>query len=250
MPAIERILAQLPAAQKYFLDFLPHKKEYEKTLPKNKQYIRIQNLLKNENTLKIQMCFLKSIGPIYTDFLTILQQIGPLFHMLFKHVKEMLKKYICRFIKAEEIKDKKASDLVVLNVKDATNQLELKDIEVGEETEMLLKELNSLAAAKECKKMLNFYIAAAQYLQKKLPLDSQNLKDLVALHPQSRQAKFIFKAITQLARQLPHVIKGDEIASLRDEWKAVQGEPILSNWYKTGKFSLMFLCFLFLTLII
>ena len=152
MPAIERILAQLPAAQKYFLDFLPHKKEYEKTLPKNKQYIRIQNLLKNENTLKIQMCFLKSIGPIYTDFLTILQQIGPLFHLLFKHVKEMLKKYICRFIKAEEIKDKKASDLVVLNVKDATNQLELKDIEVGEETEMLLKELNSLEATKEHKK--------------------------------------------------------------------------------------------------
>ena len=39
-----------------------------KTLPKNKQYIRIQNLLKNENTLKIQMCFLKSIGSIFADF--------------------------------------------------------------------------------------------------------------------------------------------------------------------------------------
>ena len=50
------------------LDFLPHKKEYEKTLPKNKRYIRIQNLLKNENTLKIQMCSLKSIGAVFTDF--------------------------------------------------------------------------------------------------------------------------------------------------------------------------------------
>ena len=37
LPAIERVLAQLLAAQKYFLDFLPHKK--------NKRYIRIQNLL-------------------------------------------------------------------------------------------------------------------------------------------------------------------------------------------------------------
>ena len=46
LPTIERVLAQLPAAQKYFLDFLPHKKEYEKTLSKNKRYIRIQNLLK------------------------------------------------------------------------------------------------------------------------------------------------------------------------------------------------------------
>ena len=64
----------------------------------------------------------------------------------------MLGNILRRFIKTEEIKDKKASDLVVLNVKDATNQLELKDIEVGEETEMLLKELNSLEATKEHKK--------------------------------------------------------------------------------------------------
>ena len=53
LPALETILAQLPAAEKYFFDFLPHKKEYEKTLPNNKRYIRIQHLLKNENTLKV-----------------------------------------------------------------------------------------------------------------------------------------------------------------------------------------------------
>ena len=69
--AIEKILPQLPAAQNYFFDFLTHKKEYEKTLPKKKRYSRIQNLLKNENTLKIEICFLKSIGSIFTDFLTI-----------------------------------------------------------------------------------------------------------------------------------------------------------------------------------
>ena len=123
--------------------------------------------------------------------------------------------------------------------------MELKDIEVGEETEMLLKELSSLEAKKERKKMLNFYITAAQHLQEKLPLDSQNLKDLVALHPQSRQPKFALKAITGLARQLLHVIKGDEIACIRAEWKALQSEPVSSNWYETGKFSFIFLCFLF-----
>ena len=36
---------------------------------------------------------------------------------------------------------------------------------------MLLKELNSHEATKESKKMLNFYIAAAQQLRKNLPLD-------------------------------------------------------------------------------
>ena len=68
LPALETILAQLPAAEKYFFDFLPHKKGYEKTLPNNKWYIRIQHLLKNENTLKIQMCFVTFIYPPFTDF--------------------------------------------------------------------------------------------------------------------------------------------------------------------------------------
>ena len=45
----------------------------------------------------------------------------------------MLGNVLRRLIKTEEIEDKKASNLVVLNVKDATNQLKLKNIEVGEE---------------------------------------------------------------------------------------------------------------------
>ena len=90
------------------------------------------------------------------------------------------------------------------------------------------------------KENVKFCIAAAQHLQKKLPLDSQNLKDLVVLHPQSRQSKFTLKPITWLARQLSYVIKGDEIACVRDEWKALQGEPIPSNWFEKGKFSFIF----------
>ena len=66
------------------------------------------------------MCSLKSIGAIFTDFfLTIFQQIGALVRLLFKHLKEMLGNILRRFIKTEEIKDKKASDLVILNVKEA-----------------------------------------------------------------------------------------------------------------------------------
>ena len=76
--------------------------------------------------------------------------------MLFKHLKEMLENILRRSIKTREIKNKKANDLAVLNVKDSTYQLELKDIEVGQETEVLLKELNSLDATNEPKKMLNF----------------------------------------------------------------------------------------------
>ena len=72
----------------------------------------------------------------------------------------------------EESKDKKAKDCVVLIVKDTTSLLELRDIEVGEDTEMLLNEVNSFEATKESNKLLEFYIAGVQDLQKQLPLDS------------------------------------------------------------------------------
>ena len=98
---------------------------------------------------------------------------------------------------------------------------------------------------KNIKKYYTFHIAAAQHLQKKLPLDCQNLKDLLALHPQSRQAKSTLKAFTQLAKQLPRVIKEDEIACIHGVWKALQSKPIPSNWYETGKLLFVFLSFLF-----
>ena len=69
------------------------------------------------------MCFLKSIGPIFTDFLTIFQQIEPLVRLLFKHLKKMLGNTLRRFIKREEIKNKKACYIVVLNVKGALSGL-------------------------------------------------------------------------------------------------------------------------------
>ena len=69
------------------------------------------------------MCFLKSIGPIFTDFLTIFQQIEPLIQLLFKHLKKMLRNTLRRFIKREEIKDKKACYIVVLNVEGALSGL-------------------------------------------------------------------------------------------------------------------------------
>ena len=46
LPAIEIIRAQLPTVQKCFLDFLLHKKEVEKTLPKNKWVHRNSKFVK------------------------------------------------------------------------------------------------------------------------------------------------------------------------------------------------------------
>ena len=83
--------------------------------------------------------------------------------------------------------------------------------------------------------MLKFYIAVAQHREEKDYFGFSRFKGSCCTA----------SCITRLTRQLSHVIKGDEIGCFRVEWKALQVETIPSNWYETGKFSFMVLCFLF-----
>ena len=83
----------------------------------------------------------------------------------------MLVNILRTFIKTEEIKDKKASDLDFLKCSRRQKSAGIEGYWSWRRNKMLLKELNSHEATKESKKMLNFYIAAAQHLRKNLPLD-------------------------------------------------------------------------------
>ena len=115
---------------------------------------------------------------------------------------------------------------------------------------MLVKELNTHEATKERNKMLNFYIAAAQHLQKKFPLDSQNLKDLVALHPQLRQARFTLKAITGLQDSFHVSLKEMKLHVSLMSGKLSKPNQYLQIGMKQVNFPLSFYVFFFVTLII
>ena len=47
-PALELVLKRWDDCKKYFLDYVPNKKEYNATLPKNKRYQRIKKCLNEE----------------------------------------------------------------------------------------------------------------------------------------------------------------------------------------------------------
>ena len=78
VPALDRVSERSEVAIKYFLTFLPYKKEYKYHLPKNEREQRISKSFKEDKRrIELQMAFLKNIAPICTKFLTMFQTDVP-----------------------------------------------------------------------------------------------------------------------------------------------------------------------------
>jgi hypothetical protein len=59
--------------------------------------------------------------------------------------------------------------------------------------------------------MRDGYISVVKHLQKKLPLDSQVLKDMTCLGAQMRSEPWTVNAIGRLAVMMPHVMTEREV---------------------------------------
>nr|XP_047130189.1 uncharacterized protein LOC124810047 [Hydra vulgaris] len=74
--------------------------------------------------------------------------------------------------------------------------------------------------------MRDGYISVVKHLQKKLPLDSQILKDMTCLGAQMRSEPWTVNAIGRIAVTMPHVITEREVSFVKDEWKLYQAANI------------------------
>ena len=79
--------------------------------------------------------------------------------------------------------------------------------------------------------MQGFYIAVAQYLQKKLPLNNELIYDLTCLQPLSQKDDRRVCAIGRIARLIPQVISQDKVSLVQDEFRAYSQEDIPDTWY-------------------
>jgi len=65
-------------------------------------------------------------------------------------------------------------------------------------------------------------VQMTRYLQKKLPLGSQLLKDLSCLAPHNIKDEMSVNAIGRLAALVPHVVSDREVSLVKDEWKLLR----------------------------
>lgn len=232
VPALERVLLRWDDAKKYFVTFLPFKKEYKRHLPKNERFKRISQAFKEDERLNLlQIEFLKNVAPIFTKFLTMFQTDGPMIHIMHHELRAILVTIMGRFLNADLMKVKKSKDLKTINIEDANNQLSLEKMDVGDPVRKLLSKCSLSKKTEYLKTMQSALIAMTRYLQQKLPLDSTLLNDLMCLNPLLR-GKSPSDHILRIARLMPHVISEESISLLRDEWNLYTAdEDIQESWF-------------------
>lgn len=77
--------------------------------------------------------FLIGIAPVFDHYLTIFQSQGPLVHCMYSEMKDLLSTILGRFLKPSLVQGVLAKDLVVVDVKDASNHKELSKMDFGME---------------------------------------------------------------------------------------------------------------------
>ena len=119
------------------------------------------------------------------------------------------------------------SELTKVNCKDVKLQLSDKDLNLGNSTRKALKELSPDQQRKAFLGMHAFFQATTSYLQDKLPLNNQLLKQLQCLNPSRKKEEFTAIAIASLSSVLQPNVNQTEVV---DEWKLFQVDTELPEY--------------------
>ena len=221
IPALKRIVKNFEPLCEYFLKELPKTATQNKTpklLEKNETYNRICRTLKAPATL-IQMNFLISLKPLYDKFLKLFQREDPLIHILYSEMKDLLRAFMLRFLKNSDVSAQNTGKkLLEVNVEEKNSQLS--DMEVGQSTKALLDKKKDIAKI-ELMNMKKFYQTVTQFLQRRLPLNNELLRDITCLHPSMQKSESGSKKIRNVALKVPQIIPESQVSQLNRWMEAV-----------------------------
>ena len=232
LPAMTRVLTNWKVSMEYFTVQLPKSMKSNsarKQLESNERYRRICHGLKDKKLL-FQFAFLSSIAPLFQRFLTLFQTRGPIIHILLDECSTLLPTLMFRFIKKDVVGEKSGKRLLDIGIDDMGNHLPDKEVEIGEAGRQQLSKMAKEQHQLIMKNVKKFYTVVAEYLVGHLPLGNELLNNLQFLHPLLKTSDKGSRAITSVARKLPHVISEEEIPSLKNEWFEYSTSYVPKEW--------------------
>ena len=225
-PAIDRLLEQFSVYLGYFKDI---NKKPQKEQPKAKHYTRIMNtLVQHTDETKAKCMFLKSVIPVFSEFLLVFQKQSPQIHILYESFLELTKALLLRFVKPEEVQSHFQTDVTSVPFEDAKSHLSETDIIVAELAEICEK----LGTSKKLfyLNVLKFYKTAVSKLFRTLPFGNKLLKATAIFNPcyhGKPGSVELLEILEHLGRHAP-----DDRDRIIDEWKLYQLEDELPVWEK------------------
>ena len=167
--------------------------------PKSAHYKRVYMMLgtKEKDVTRVTLEFLNDIIPAFEEFLLPFQKSSPVIHVVYDSLCDILLK-LMRFLKPQATEKKYGAELASIECTNTKLQLADKETVIGDGT---WKALNALQAEKQKRSMLgmrSFFGTATSYLQQKLPLSNELLRQLGCLNPKKRDRKSTVASIESI----------------------------------------------------
>ena len=226
-PAINQILEQWDG----ITQFVTELSKDPKKIPKSSNFKRVYLLLgmNEKGSAKACLEFLSDVVPVFEQVLLIFQKNSPVVHILYDTLCESLLKLLRRFMKADAVKGKYGSELVIIDCKDVKLQLQEDDLVIGTRTRKALKKLTSDQQKHFILGVQSFYGTATSKLQDKLPLKNSFLQQLGCLNPLKKSMESTVDSILSLAGRFQPKLSGSQVV---DEWKLYQVDIDLPQYDK------------------
>ena len=195
----------------YFLKFFPEQKNFKKEIKDTLHYKKISECLKSKFTV-LYLSFVVFNSMSFEKFLITFHSNALLINLLYNKSLTLFKVLMTEFIDFNMLTWKE--NWLSVNLKQR-KAVKTNLFDVGAKTKSLLLELDFRSHTLSC------LISATTYLQEKLPLNNEVLKDAFFLNPISRNIKSALNGISRLIltfgkllkTSLPMVInlKGDSV---------------------------------------
>ena len=133
---IERLLQQYETLVKYFNDF-----DEKDSATQRRRFRKINEKLTYPTETKVQLLFLKNVGPLFQNFLEFFQKKGPLIHILHTRLLQLVQQLMLRFVKKEYVVEKSSNELKGLELSSSEAVLDDEKMIIGEDTSAEMKKL-------------------------------------------------------------------------------------------------------------
>ena len=167
---------------------------------------------KEKAVTKITFEFLNNLIPLFEQFVLLFQKSSPVVHVLYDSMCDILAILVRRFMKTKVLEKKYGSDLASIEWKDLKLQLTGKDIVIGDSTKKALKELSPDQQRNTVLGICSFF-GAILYLQQKLSLSNQLLRQHMFLNPSKRKKDSTISSILSLTSALQPKVFETEVVN-------------------------------------
>lgn len=216
MPALERLLEQLPALKSVLAAEAP-----VRSSGSIKERLR-KNI--NNKEFHAKALFVKNAAEMFSKFLTLFQKSEPLIHILHSECVTLVKKVLGRFLRLNAFQNMSGHQLATLDIESSQNWKA--NVELGADTEAAMVSWSAEEKAAFRLGARTFYMKCARYLLKQLPLKNSVLMHLSCLEPHASVSESSRESFRQLAKYAPQVIPSSDVSSLLDEVTEFCLEPL------------------------